>query len=68
MNTSETVKKDIWINASKISGDDITIDVNYLNELIDKLQHNQFGLGYAKGYEHGLEVGRGELSCDCVIN
>lgn len=54
--TAERIKRKIWMNSSVCSGDMLTIDRRYLAYLLEKLEKDQYDIGYHDGYEDSNNV------------
>ena len=52
MFSANSVMKDIWMNVSVASGNDVTIDRDYLYYLLTELEKNQYNKGYSDGHEN----------------
>lgn len=50
--TAKQVKRMIWMNISLASGDEITINREYLSYLLEELETSQYDTGYSDGYDH----------------
>lgn len=61
MRTANSVMREIWINISKASDNNLEIDKGFLYSLLKELEKEQYEQGYSDGYEHSNKAHASEL-------
>lgn len=61
MKTANSVMREVWINISKASGNNLEIDKGFLYSLLKDLEKEQYEQGYSDGYEHSNKACAFEL-------